>query len=112
MYSCAFRKGWVGRGCLYFVGVSVLWQFLAHDGLHVCAVCIWRCGQARFCVEVVMRYVYIFIYSFIHYCYHESSTEASTLRVVIGSSVPPLTRPVLPPSTHTFVRVGLCLVHA
>ena len=25
MYSCTFGKGWVGRGCLYFIGMNVLW---------------------------------------------------------------------------------------
>ena len=25
MYICTFRKGWVSRGCSYFIGVNVLW---------------------------------------------------------------------------------------
>ena len=37
---------------------------LACESLHVCTVCIWRCEQARFCVEVFLCAIYKF--SFIH----------------------------------------------
>ena len=36
---------------LVFFGMSVLWEFLACESLHVCTVCIWRCEHARFCME-------------------------------------------------------------
>ena len=48
-----FGKGWVGRGCLYLTGLSVLWQFLACESLQAYSVCIWRCEHASFCMEVV-----------------------------------------------------------
>ena len=25
VYSCTFGRGWVGRGCLYFIGMNVFW---------------------------------------------------------------------------------------
>ena len=25
MYSCTIRRGWVGRGCLYFISMKVFW---------------------------------------------------------------------------------------
>ena len=38
---------------------------LACKSLHVCTVCIWRCEQARFCVEGFYA-LYINFHSFIH----------------------------------------------
>ena len=78
MYRCTFGKGWVGRGCLYCTGMSVLWEFLACESLHVCTVCIWRCEHARFCVDFLCAiYTFSFIHSFItwvliftHLCWH------------------------------------------
>ena len=50
--------------------MSVLWYecplvVLACESLHVCAVCIWRCEHAKFCVEVLYA-PYIHFHSFIH----------------------------------------------
>ena len=40
-------------------------RLLACESLHVCTVCIWRCEQARFCVEVFYA-LYLNFHSFIH----------------------------------------------
>ena len=51
----------MGRGCLYFTGMNVFGTFSlwAPNG---CTVCILRCQHARFCVEVYMSHIYIFIH--------------------------------------------------
>ena len=46
-----------------FIDMSVLWQCLACDSLHVCTVCIWRCEHASFCVEVFYAMLYIYALS-------------------------------------------------
>ena len=48
----------MGSGCLYFIGMSVLWKFLACKRLHVCTVCIWCCERASFFVEVFLCAIY------------------------------------------------------
>ena len=39
MYSCTFGKGWVGRGCLYFIGMSVLW--------YECSLVVFACESLQ-----------------------------------------------------------------
>ena len=41
---------------------------VACESVHVCTMCIWRCEQARFCVEVLYA-LYKFVDSFIHHLY-------------------------------------------
>ena len=52
------------EGVFVFLGMNVLWLFLACESLHACTVCIWHCDHARFCMEVFLCAVYKF--SFIH----------------------------------------------
>ena len=56
MHSSTFGKGWVGTSACPLV-------VLACESLHVCTVCIWRCGHAKFCVEVFYA-LYINFHSF------------------------------------------------
>ena len=55
--------------------------------LHVCIVCIWRCEQARFCVEFGYS-VYIDFHSFIHilYIYILVTKDSSTLQSLLAES--------------------------
>ena len=65
--------GWVGRGCLYLIGIS--WIFLvvlAFKSLHTCTVCIWHCEHARFCVEV-------FLWVCVCVCMHEREREGESV---------------------------------
>ena len=60
VYSCTFRRGWMGRGCLYSIDMSVFWcnyVVLAYENLHVYTVRIWHCEHARFSVEVFMHHI-------------------------------------------------------
>ena len=66
MYSCTFGGGGGGgRGCLYFIGVTVL-VGLACESPHVCNMHIWRCKHARFYVEDIYIYILCVISIFIH----------------------------------------------
>ena len=56
-------EGWgVGWGIVVCMNVLAV---LTCESLHVYTVCIWRCEDARFCVEGFMRHI-CFFYSFIH----------------------------------------------
>ena len=68
--------------------MSVLWQFLACESLHVCTVSIWRCERARFCVEVfyalyinIHSFIDSFIHSFIHIIIYMSLRRRRTRSV-------------------------------
>jgi len=77
MFSCTFRKGWVGRGCLYFIGVCPLIVFSLWE--LTCMHCIWHCGHARFCVESFMHYICSFIHSFIQLEHNWSNNKRMSL---------------------------------
>ena len=42
---------------------SLLGSFLDCEHLHVCTLCIWCCEHTKFCVEVFMHHILIFIHS-------------------------------------------------
>ena len=57
------------REGLYFVGMNECpVVVLACESLRVCTLCTWHCKHARFCVEVSMGDIEIFIQSFNHLC--------------------------------------------
>ena len=63
--SCTFGKEWVGKGRLYFIGMSVVWWFLACESLHACTSVSGAVNTQSFVWKFFMRYIYIFIRSFI-----------------------------------------------
>ena len=74
MYSCTFSDGVCGLGLFVLYRYECPLVVLACESLHACTVCIWRCKNARFCVEVsfflffffyALYIVCSFIYSFI-----------------------------------------------
>ena len=67
MYSCTFGKGWVVRGCLYFIGMIecplVVFSLRELTLTYALSVSGVVSEHARFCVEVIYA-LYINFHSF------------------------------------------------
>ena len=67
---------------------------VACESVHVCTMCIWRCEQARFCVEVLyglQKFVDWFIhYSYVLYQRHYTTTYNTSTTTTYNTTTIPL----------------------